>query len=169
MVSLLAGDNGCFSHNVKFNRFIHARACEHRRRSSSLRTFRMEWTFLRWCYTRQFATTIFSPTQRCNIVATLFRMVTLFQHCNAELRLKSSLRIFSCNITFSGEERGETAVFAGYFCARFSTGLCKYSWHPRCPFKGGAAHTYPSPKPTLTLTSHLGQNVGLEEGWVRNV
>ena len=24
--------------------------------------------------------------------------------------------------------------------------------------------TYPSPKPTLTLTSHLGQNVGLGEG-----
>ena len=43
-------------------------------------------TFLRWCYTRRFATTIFSATQRCNIVATLFRMVTtLFQHCNAVL------------------------------------------------------------------------------------
>ena len=26
--------------------------------------------------------------------------------------------------------------------------------------------TYPSPKPTLTLTSHLGQNVGLREGSV---
>ena len=26
--------------------------------------------------------------------------------------------------------------------------------------------TYPSPKPTLPLTSHLGQNVGLREGWV---
>ena len=25
---------------------------------------------------------------------------------------------------------------------------------------------YPSHKPTLTLTSHLGQNVGLGEGWV---
>ena len=24
--------------------------------------------------------------------------------------------------------------------------------------------TYPSPKPTLTLTSHLGQNIGLGEG-----
>ena len=24
--------------------------------------------------------------------------------------------------------------------------------------------THPSPKPTLTLTSHLGQNVGLGEG-----
>ena len=26
--------------------------------------------------------------------------------------------------------------------------------------------TYPFPKPTLTLTSHLGQNVGLGEGYV---
>ena len=26
--------------------------------------------------------------------------------------------------------------------------------------------TYPSPKPTLTLTSHFGQNVGLGEGQV---
>ena len=28
----------------------------------------------------------------------------------------------------------------------------------------GKVPTYPSPKPTLTLTSHLGQNVGLGEG-----
>ena len=37
--------------------------------------------------TRRFATTtIFSVTQPCNIVATLFRIVTtLFQHCNAVL------------------------------------------------------------------------------------
>ena len=28
----------------------------------------------------------------------------------------------------------------------------------------GKLPTYPSPKPTLTLTSHLGQNVGLGEG-----
>ena len=26
--------------------------------------------------------------------------------------------------------------------------------------------TYPSPKPTLTLTCHLGQNAGLGEGYV---
>ena len=31
---------------------------------------------LRWRCTRRFATTIFSATQRCNIVATLFRMFT---------------------------------------------------------------------------------------------
>ena len=28
----------------------------------------------------------------------------------------------------------------------------------------GKLPTYPSPKPTLTLTSHLGQNAGLGEG-----
>ena len=51
--------------------------------------------------TRRFATTIFSATQRCNIIATLFRMVTtLFPHCNAVLRQKSSLRIVPCNITY---------------------------------------------------------------------
>ena len=38
-------------------------------------------------YTGRFATTIFSATQRCHIVGTLFQMVaTLFQHCNAVLR-----------------------------------------------------------------------------------
>ena len=43
---------------------------------------------------------IFSATQRCNILATLFRIVTtLFQHCNAVLRKESSFRIVSCNIT----------------------------------------------------------------------
>ena len=30
----------------------------------------------------------------------------------------------------------------------------------------GKLPIYPSPKPILTLTSHLGQNVGLGEGWV---
>jgi len=30
----------------------------------------------------------------------------------------------------------------------------------------GKLPTYPSPKPTLTFTSHLGQNVGLGEGLV---
>ena len=38
-------------------------------------------------YTGRFVTTIFSATQRCHIVGTLFQMVaTLFQHCNAVLR-----------------------------------------------------------------------------------
>ena len=56
---------------------------------------------LRSCYTRQLAATIFSATQGCIIVATLFRMVvTLFQYCIAVLRKKSSLRIVPCNITF---------------------------------------------------------------------
>ena len=44
---------------------------------------------LRLCYTGRFATTIFSAIQRCNIVATLFRIVsTLIQHCNAVLHQK---------------------------------------------------------------------------------
>ena len=33
-------------------------------------------------------------------------------------------------------------------------------------YVSGKLPTNPSPKPTLTLTSHLGQNVGLGEGWV---
>ena len=32
--------------------------------------------------------------------------------------------------------------------------------------ESGKLPTYPSPKPTLTLPSHLGQNVGLGEGKV---
>ena len=41
---------------------------------------------LRWCYTKRFATTIFSAPQHYNIVAILSRMVaTLFQHCEAVL------------------------------------------------------------------------------------
>ena len=33
-------------------------------------------------------------------------------------------------------------------------------------YVSGKLPTYPSPNSTLTLTSHLGQNVGLGEGWV---
>ena len=32
--------------------------------------------------------------------------------------------------------------------------------------ESGKLPTYPSPKPTLTLPSHLGQNIGLGEGKV---
>ena len=47
-----------------------------------------------------------NTTQRCNIVATLFGMVTtLPQHCNAVLRWKSSLRIVACNMTFKRASR----------------------------------------------------------------
>ena len=61
---------------------------------------------LRWCYTRRFATTIFSPTQHCNLAATLFRMVTaLFQHCNTVLSYKSSLRIVRCNSAIMAAEK----------------------------------------------------------------
>ena len=42
---------------------------------------------LKPCYPRRFAIAILSSTQRCNIVATLFRInPTLFQHCNDVLR-----------------------------------------------------------------------------------
>ena len=40
-------------------------------------------------------------------VVTLFRMVTtVFQHCNAGLRLKLSLRIVACDIIFKQQRRG---------------------------------------------------------------
>ena len=56
---------------------------------------------LRWCCTGRLAMTIFSTTERYNIVATLNRMVAmLFQHSKAVLRLKPSMQIISCNITF---------------------------------------------------------------------
>ena len=47
--------------------------------------------------------TIFSATQRCNVETMLSLLETMSQRCcNAVLRYKSSLRIVSCNITFSG-------------------------------------------------------------------
>ena len=56
----------------------------------------------------RFATTISSETQRCNIVATFFPIVaTLFQHCNAVLRLKLSLRIVPCNIISNEAQKWE--------------------------------------------------------------
>ena len=33
-------------------------------------------------------------------------------------------------------------------------------------YVSGKLPTYPSPKPILSLTSHLGQNFGFGEGWV---
>ena len=52
---------------------------------------------LRWCYTRRLATTIFSSTKSCNIVATLFRIVpTLLRivSCKrSEILRKSASRI----------------------------------------------------------------------------
>ena len=36
----------------------------------------------RWCCTRRFTTTIFSSTKRCNIVATLFQIVTTLKWRN---------------------------------------------------------------------------------------
>ena len=68
--------------------------------SQSERAYYLSHFIKWWCYTKRSATTIFSKTQRCNIVPTLLQMVaTLFQHCNAVLRKKSWLRIVLCNIT----------------------------------------------------------------------
>ena len=54
---------------------------------------------LRWCYTSRFATTIFSPKQRCNIVAILFRMVaTLFSNI-ARLCCAKNRRCVSSRVT----------------------------------------------------------------------
>ena len=42
---------------------------------------------LRWCYTRRFATTIFSATQRCNVGTTLLPFETMSQqYCKPVLR-----------------------------------------------------------------------------------
>ena len=81
---------------------------------------------LRWCYTRQFATTIFSAAQLCSIVATLFRIVTtLFQHCNAVLRWKSSLLSVLCNITFSEQNnnspRASITLFVNFLSPSWAT------------------------------------------------
>ena len=71
-----------------------------------IRGFKNVWihpsTALRWCYAGRFATTIFSARQHYSIVATMFPTVaTLLQHCYAVFSSKSSLRIPSCNITFT--------------------------------------------------------------------
>ena len=68
------------------------------------------WLLIRCCYARRFATTIFSATQRCNIVGTFFRIV--FQHCNPVL--KTSLRIAPCNISLKGLWRGCLIHFVNY-------------------------------------------------------
>ena len=47
------------------------------------------------CYTECFVTTIFSPTQRCNIAVILFQ---LLQHCSKIVGRKSSSIMVICNI-----------------------------------------------------------------------
>ena len=73
----------------------------------------------------------FSARHHSNIVAILFRMVaTLFQHCYAVMRKKSSLRIVPCNITL--------ILFANVVCALYNwicyvlllqDVYCKYSMY----------------------------------------
>ena len=58
-------------------------------------------SLLRLCYTRWFATTIFSATQHCNVGTMLQPFKTMSQqYCIAVLRWKSSSQMVSCNITF---------------------------------------------------------------------
>ena len=54
---------------------------------------------LRWCYTRRFATTIFSAAQRCNIVATF--SFEWLQHCSniATLCCAKNRRFESSRVT----------------------------------------------------------------------
>ena len=78
--------------------------------------------FLRWCYTRRFATTIFSATKRCNIVATLFG-----QHCSniatlscAKNRRCESYRVTSPLVTRFIEEMSYMFSFTFFHCRSFS-------------------------------------------------
>ena len=109
----------------------------------------LEWRFrsrrrrcclISWCYTRRFAMMIFSATQHCNIVATLFRIVTtLFQHCNAVFPWKSSLRIVPCN-PWKLKKWAADASLPGRFLSHFlhshvislhSTRFYQINWIPR--------------------------------------
>ena len=49
-------------------------------------------------------------------------------------------------------------------CHQHITGLGQFCAQVGSLYVSGKLPTYPSPKPTLTLTSHLGQNIGLGEG-----
>ena len=63
-------------------------------------------TLISWCYTRRFATTIFSATLRCKVGTMLQQFETTSQQCyNAVLRWKSTLWIVPCNITYSLRRR----------------------------------------------------------------
>ena len=71
---------------------------------NALRESKQGSGILRWCYSRRFATTIFSATQCCNIITTLFRIgTTLFQHCNLYWENKKrSIRVRLNRTTPSG-------------------------------------------------------------------
>ena len=104
------------------------------------RSRRRRCCLISWCYTRRFAMMIFSATQHCNIVATLFRIVTtLFQHCNAVFPWKSSLRIVPCN-PWKLKKWAADASLPGRFLSHFlhshvislhSTRFYQINWIPR--------------------------------------
>ena len=61
---------------------------------------------------------------------------------------------------------GHTAINYGSLLVlrSLATVKMKSSWGQFKVYVSGILPTYPSPKPVLTLTSHLGQNLGLGEG-----
>ena len=62
-----------------------------------------ENTNLRWCYTGWFTPMIFSTTQRCNIVATLLKMVATvltMQSCVTLKTVTVDHSMYPCNFTF---------------------------------------------------------------------
>ena len=67
-------------------------------------------------------------------------------------------------------KRPLTTYYVVFHKGRFVWGVVKTlktpTWEATCGslYVCGKLPTYPSPKPTLTLTSHLGQNVGLGVG-----
>ena len=62
----------------------------------------------------------------------------------------------------------EFDVWTQFVSEDFAHSLKLDALRNRCYFRmsTGLSVTYPSPNPTLTATSHLGENVGLGEGWV---
>ena len=83
--------------------------------------------------------TIFSATQLCNVETMLSLLQTMSQRCgNAVLRYKSSLRIVSCNITFSEtanpQKKWDTPPFLKKKKTTTTTDIC-YEFTRYLPFQ----------------------------------
>ena len=63
-------------------------------------------------------------------------------------------------------EMTHISYYSKGLCHQHSTVLGQFCAQVGSLYVSGKLPTYPSPKPTLPLTSHLGQNVGLGEGQV---
>ena len=70
----------CFFANLNLVLFCRSR-CRRRRRCLSSLLSLPSGAFLRWCYTRPFATTIFSATQCCNVGTMLQPFEAMSQQC----------------------------------------------------------------------------------------